>query len=1025
MLLAGLIGTLIFEFAGIELFLDKGFSWSKLMLVSAVGTLLPVPMTFDVIFTQKLLGSETNISYVAALLCTLGIFSVYPFMLFWKTYSKKIAISILTAVWIMGVFAGGYIHYHDQSLLTNLPIEQYKKDPVHFIQSSIEKYCNGKEKFDFCQKHFSTAFAIKLNDANICNNIKKADYKLDCEYSVRVKKLGLDYEKCDKFEDPKRCFSKLIGMIIKIKLFKVLPCEKRGNANDPICKDLIYLTKNTASTDDLNCSLIQNREIKDKCYAILTSMISRFNSTLKKEENRFSIKCDQIQNKDLADICYLKIAQSTRNNKWCEPIAKDRLRVKNECLVKAQHGPFNETTKESECNIFKDQKLKSICINEIKDTQYALQMKFLIRINSFGYEDTQDDLDDTSSLSTFVKPNSPPIALHSILQNKSMSLKSFEHKKRNNGSTPFTKDYSDKIGMKSPSYYIDDLDNFSRGYGISSGDLNNDHWQDVVLGSFQELNIYINTGGKFEKIPALFKEKFFKQYQIYIAPINTALVDINNDGWLDIFVSNHDGNLFFILNDKNYFSNPEFILLPRHNREWGISTAFADLDNNGFLDVFVGNGQGSIIDNLFLKQTSGENNSNEIFFNMNGSFKYQKLNDNFGVTLTTLASDINNDGFIDLVAGNDFEASDMFYFGKGNGEFKEIRPADKIFTTVTAATMSYDSGDFDNDLKLETYAVAMKRGIFFSTNYCSQFNAEVKEKCDQVFSIGASIKSFNLSICDNINESGLKNNCYAKGLMFLAIRFNDKGICRLIPSSQFATKLNCEKRFFNRKYLPLDEKINFKQANRNILFKQNDNGSFDDLGQDLKIDNTHWGWNTKFADLDNDTWLDIYAANGRFRVSEIASNVFFHNLKGSAFKEETKDFGLVDFVDTSAFVYNDYDLDGDLDIFSQGFLSPIRFFRNNNSDNNSITISLIDHKGNRFGVNAKVYITFIENNKEKTIMRELKAGGGFASYDPFILHFGLGKVTSISKIVVHWPYGNETIVDQKLPANRHYEISRL
>lgn len=1025
MLLAGILGSMIFELVGFEFFLNDHFSWLKLMAISAIGSILPVPMTFDVIFTQKLLSTQANISFLTTLLCTLGIFSIYPFMMFWKNFSPKIATALFVSVWALGVVAGGIVHLSDASMLSNFPISLYKKNPTEYIRQAIYQNCDKRDDKNACVKQLISFQVMKTGLFNLCSELPNESDRENCLFSHKVKKLGLDYEKCDEFNNPEKCRHQMFSTIVKNKIKKELPCKKNGHQKDPLCVDLNYLSVSAGHIRDPNCDKIKRSEIKDKCYSITSFIIAKSNKTISSGISPYSEKCSLIENSEERDACFTRLAQVSGDSKWCEKVDHQQAIVVNRCLVNALIKSDKSEKDLNKCNSLGDSNLKKLCSEEWTDFQLLSNLQFLRKISSLGKLDADTDTENEENLTASAIPQakiqlSPKPFYNSTKEN----ILFFPHQKRTQGNGHFSKLQGKDIGLEMPKSNLDDSESFFNGYGIASGDINNDFWQDLVVGSYQSINIFVNTGGEFKKIPLQFREKLFKEYQIFLSPINLALVDINNDGWLDLFVSNYDGNVFFVLNDKHYFSNPEFIILPRAQREYAISATFGDFDGNGYLDLFLGNGQKFDHNNNFLAHTSGENNNNELFLNSNGKFKYQKFNDNFGVSLSVLATDMTNHGKLDLIAGNDFEVSDKFYLGNGKGQFEDLIPSKKIIPATTYATMSYDTADIDNDLKLETFAIGMKRGIFFSTDYCSQFEGEDKKYCNTISSTSDAIRNLNFKKCDALTDEKLKTNCYARGIGVMAGRFSDSKLCSLIPDNLFLSKFLCLQHFKNRKYVDLDQSKEYEGLRRNVLLKQDESGKFVDITEKYHVENSHWGWNAKFADLDNDTWQDIYVANGRFKLSEIASNVFFHNLKGKIFKDETKAFGLTDFVDTSSYTYNDFNFDGSLDIISQGYISPLRVFKNNESKNHSITFGLNDLQGNRFGIGAKVYIAYNENGAVKKQMRELKAGGGYASFDPYIVHFGLADVKQIDSVEIKWITGESTIVNKIMPADQHYIITR-
>ena len=76
------------------------------MLVALAGTFLPVPMAFDVVFAYAAMSRGVALPYVVTILCTLGIYSVYSFLVIGKTISWKVAATAGAAVAALGAIAG-------------------------------------------------------------------------------------------------------------------------------------------------------------------------------------------------------------------------------------------------------------------------------------------------------------------------------------------------------------------------------------------------------------------------------------------------------------------------------------------------------------------------------------------------------------------------------------------------------------------------------------------------------------------------------------------------------------------------------------------------------------------------------------------------------------------------------------------------------------------------------------------------------------------------------------------------------
>lgn len=1019
MLLAGLLGTIVFEFVDLNFFYSTKFSWTKLFLISGVGTFLPVPMTFDLIFSMKLLESQSNISFVAALMSTLGIFSIYPFMMFWKNFSPKIAVSIFVSVWMLGVGAGAAIHFNDQYILADFPLEEYSKNPVAFIKKTISETCGSDTA---CLKRLYTSESTSTAREELCQEFPEAADRNECHLRLQVLKLNLDYEKCSSFEKPEKCLDMMINLADTYTLYPTLPCELKGKRDEPLCRDFMALSASVFVPKFFPCTDIKHPAIKDRCLSLSSATLARFRNGAKIKKP-LAMKCSNIENIERKNSCYLKLALSTNNPRWCGLLENVQDDQRNLCIAQTATSGSLLDSEVEKCENFEDKSMKQLCKQHGREAEATHKLKLLHYMNSVGelplaFAEEKPEFDFNELKHNMMIP------FETFMVSEKLKITYGPHQKRGGESLPFSNLRGDDFGIISPEITVFDVNNFVRGYGVAGGDLNNDHLQDFVIGSFQDINVFVNTGAGFKKIPVLFKEKLYRNHKINLTTNYIAFVDINNDGWKDLFLGNYDGNIVFVLNDKKYFQDPEFIIVPKGNRKQPASATFADFDRNGYLDLYLGNGPGTNSFNVLYYDTTNEVSRNQLFFNYNGKLEEKPIYDNYGVTISALASDMNNDGFTDLVSGNDFTQSDLFFWGDGKGNFREILPAEKIIPVTANNTMSIDTADIDNDLRLETFIIGMGKGVYVSTNYCGQFTREEKEKCLEAFNLTSSLINMDIKVCEKVKNEKSKLDCYSKALEFVAKRFSDRNLCRLIPNFSFVAKSFCFDNFATRKNVEVSSEREHPQVFRNVLLKQMQDGKFKDISEKFEATNSHYGWNSKFADLDNDSWQDVYAVNGRFKFAEIATNKFFHNQNGKKFEDGTKKFNLTDYADTSSYVYLDYDFDGDLDIISQGYVAPIRFFKNNESKNASITFELDDKKGNRAGIGAKVIITYNEKGVTKKQIREMKSGGGFASFDPYVLHFGLGSVEQIDSVEIKWATGEPTVINKPMPARNHYVIER-
>jgi hypothetical protein len=371
----------------------------------------------------------------------------------------------------------------------------------------------------------------------------------------------------------------------------------------------------------------------------------------------------------------------------------------------------------------------------------------------------------------------------------------------------------------------------------------------------------------------------------------------------------------------------------------------------------------------------------------------------------------------------------MFYRGRRDGQFERSRRADRWIPVTTLNTMSIDSADFDNDLRLDLFSTDMTFSNVEKPPYCNAVQgAAARARCELLLEGRERVERRDHAWCRALPDPRDRDDCLTAIYRGVAITSGDPELCARIPDRYAAHREYCrnlarkderKERFFVAAELP--------QKQSNILLMGTEGGGFRDATAASGAASSFWTWNAKAADLDNDGWQDIYVGNG-FHFGEgewqIHSNVFFRNLGKGKFAEAQDEFGLADRINTPSFVSVDYDLDGDLDVVATGVVAPLRVFVNRNSDNNSVSFELRDRRGNRFGIGSKVYVYYREAGRAGQQMREVKASGGYQSFDAPLAHFGLGAQSQVDRVEVVWSTGEKTVLDRAFPANRRYVIER-
>ena len=503
------------------------------------------------------------------------------------------------------------------------------------------------------------------------------------------------------------------------------------------------------------------------------------------------------------------------------------------------------------------------------------------------------------------------------------------------------------------------------GAGVAIGDINNDGLPDVFFcGNKVNDKLYLNKGDfKFEDIS--------KNSKITRSPgwsWGVTMADVNSDGYLDIYVSRNGESMTPSDRENKLFINNKDLTFTESANKYGLADAgfssqavFFDMDNDGDLDMYQVN---QIPDARLFKRYKNipkkryKLYTDKIYKNENGKYKdvskEANLINRYTYGLSVSASDLNNDGWVDLYVSNDYDQPDFLYYNNGDGTFKNV--VNEKLKHISRFSMGTDTGDINNDGYMDIFTLDMAS----EDHYRSKTN----------------MKSMNAQEFKQMTDIG---DHYQ--YMFNTLQLNN-GLGEFSDIAQIAGLA----------------KTDWSWAG---LMVDVDNDGF----KDIVISN-----GVKKDVRNNDFLTGLYEklktnSQDFFEMSKLAPsnplpNYIYKNKNGFEFENVTSkwNFALPSF--SNGISYGDLDNDGDLDLVINNIDSPASIYKNNASGN-FFKVEFEGAEKNKFGYDTKVVIH--HNNKIQTAENTVTRGY-FSSIEPK-LFFGLGLDKEVDKVEVFWKDG--------------------
>ncbi|MGQ8338606.1 VCBS repeat-containing protein [Sunxiuqinia sp. A32] len=540
--------------------------------------------------------------------------------------------------------------------------------------------------------------------------------------------------------------------------------------------------------------------------------------------------------------------------------------------------------------------------------------------------------------------------------------------------------------------------NFYNGAGTALADFNNDGYLDLFFCGNQVNNALYLGDGKFN-----FKDvtNISKVASPNAWVTGVSVVDINQDGWNDIYVckSGDPGernrrNELFVNTGTNIDGIPVF---EEQAKDFGIDelsfsvhAQFFDYDLDGDLDMYLSSSTikptEMYVDAEKGIRTKEKSGGGDKLFQNNNNY-YTDVTEESGIYSSSIGfglgialSDLNKDGWPDIYVANDYFEKDYLYINNQDGTFTES--IDEMLGEISLGAMGVDIADMNHDGYPE----------IFVTEMMPEMEARLKTK----------------AVFETWDEYYRK---YINGY-----------------HRQFAR--------------------NSFQLNNGPISNTNNKVSFSEISRYAGVSATDWSWGVQMVDFDNDANNEIFITNGivkdlldqdyvesnfdprRIRatlkekgavIKELidqmpmvpVSNYLYKLNENLQYTDVASGWGIGQKGYSNGATYGDIDNDGDLDLVVNNINSPPYVYRNtsNSSENHFINLTIKNRKA-ATDIGAKVTL----KAGGKIFYQELFPIRGAMSAVDDRLNFGLGKSEVIDTLQIIWSDGSEKI-DTNVPVD--------